>query len=349
MEELERLRFTEEPGRGDARSVLLRVVDWVELETEVVMVQPGRLRVRTLSEDEVRSMLNRRGQVDRFAGARRHEDFYGPRIRSMSKRVVIDARAKGDADQVQAQLIRQAGNAEQALVVAGWMTLGRKRLKRHMSHANEAERLDVTIGPGWKLRSSSGGGRKATPLRIDNDFDRRAHRLGVWRLAASASGEGVLPTALSSALFWLAEAAREPSSTAAIVKVSTALEAILSTSNRSITRNLSEGSAFLLTDEPARRVAVNKAVRRLYDSRSDSVHGGYGPDVVVPEEWLNAASKLVLAVSTVVSDNLQLWSNPQAVQDWVTAARWGSKTGIARSLDWRTLGPAVDRLQGKAT
>lgn len=295
------------------------------------------------------SMLKRRGKADRFAGARRHNDFYGPRLRSMSERVVIDARSKGDPDRVQDHLTRLAGNAEQALVVAGWMTLGRKRLKSHIDHAVEAVRLDVTIGAGWKLRSSSSVGRTATPLRVDIDFDRRAQRLGVWRFAASASGGGKLPAALSSALFWLAQAAREQSSTAAIVKVSTALEALLSTSNRSITRNLSEGAAFLLTDEPARRAAINKAVRNLYDSRSDSVHGSYGPDVVVPEEWLDAASKLVLAVSTVVGDNLRLWSNPQAVQDWVTSARWGSKSPIARSVDWRTLGPAVDRLQRRAT
>ncbi|MEQ9080759.1 MAG: HEPN domain-containing protein [Sandaracinaceae bacterium] len=348
MPSIEEMRLIVEPGAPQARSVLLRPLHSIEVERDLVIVPPDALRVRRAADEEVADLIARREKKNAFARVRRDTDFYAPRLWSLSGRTVVDARLNGRPDEVRSALVRLADLAEPAVVVAGWATLGRKQLRNHLSSTLQSPALDILIGPGWTMRSSSRPGTQPSPLQVTAKLGQRGHELGVWRVAAGAAAGGQQGAHMATALFWLAEAARDAKGAAAVVKISTALEALLIVGREPITRTLSERAAFLLSDAPDRRAAVSRAVKKLYEVRSEAVHASRSSEVEVPALWLDAACKLVLAVATVLSDNLRRWPKRGHVVDWVDRTRWGAPTEpVVRNLAWRSLRPALARLARK--
>jgi hypothetical protein len=78
---------------------------------------------------------------------------------------------------------------------------------------------------------------------------------------------------LLTALHWIADSAVQAKPENQLLSLFIALETIL-TGRSGITRDLSEGMAFLLADELEERRAVRDTVRALYEGRGHVAHGG---------------------------------------------------------------------------
>ena len=373
MTDLDTLRAGEEPGRWDARSTLFAPLRHIEIEHDVVVVPPDCLRLRRLGTAEVLSLLERRRRVVLAARASSNQDFYGTRLKALVGHSVIDVRLESPppcgpampkalpglrttsqgpticAPPVVERLRAMAAMGQTAALVAAWAVVGRSQLRKHVPRLAPEGALDVVIAPGWKMRSSHRSRPSSAPLLFSDNMHLHAERLGVWRIAAAAAAEDRRAPQLRRCLFWLAEAAAEPHAASAVVKICTALEAFLTKGREPVRNVLAERSAFLLSTGPDRRVAVSRAVKRLYSVRSDVVHSA-GSSGDVTDAWLDAAARLAVAVASVVATNAQGLETHDALVRWSQNAKWGcAGAELDRVIDWRSLGPALARLSARST
>lgn len=344
MPTIEELTFRVEPGSPTGRTVFLRTSWMFEAEVDLGVDDLG-LRLRRVSAGESADLADRRRKASVFARFGRDRDFYAQRIRALSGQTVLDVRIPGPPRAVLPRARSMADAFEQSLVLAAVATLGRRRVQRQLGVFRHRDAgLDVAIGPGYAMRSSSRAPKGVSPINVDAMFVGRFQKLGLPGVLRSSAGDSDLSYRLCTATSWLFEAGFNPNTAGAVVNIATALEALLVAGREPPTRSLSERSAFLLADLPQRRERVSRAVKRFYDARGDVVHGSRGDAPAELDPLLDDAFRVAVALASTIAAN-DHWKSMQAVIEWTEARRWGShSTQLVRPLPWSFLQRAVERL-----
>ncbi len=268
-----------------------------------------------------------------FARHSWENSFYLKRVGQLQDSTVVEVFRPGSLEQVLPAARDLAELVEKVAVVSSALGLRRQRthqlvaLSRHRRYG-----FDLAISPGFRyLHSSQRQEPSPRGIPVDETFVRRFNRCGFPALVAASVSEGDIANRLVQGVSWLFESRLETSPHAAVVKTSIALESLLIASDTETLRGpLAERSAFILSDDPARRRRIAKNVKAFYDLRSGIVHGGRRR---VPSQLgtlLEGIDRLVILLLLTISGNAGAWTSFDRIVEEVEARKWGGGERIIR-------------------
>ncbi len=139
---------------------------------------------------------------------------------------------------------------------------------------------------------------------------------------------------LLTSIHWLGESTKPETNNSKFTKISVAFEALLGgepkdkhLSVRGITAMLAERVAFLLGDDLASRMVLDKVVRKYYDVRSDIVHEGHGK---ASDNDIDGFGRLVRGLILAMLGKTDTISNIENLEKWVRQQKYSS--AIANNL-----------------
>jgi hypothetical protein len=167
-------------------------------------------------------------------------------------------------------------------------------------------------------------------------------------VAAGSSG-GDIRKRLEQGVSWLFESRLKTSSHAAAVKTAIALESLLIASDTESLRGpLSERAAFILSDDPGRRLRIAKSVKAFYDLRSGIVHGGRRRGPSQAGTLLEGIDRLVILLLLTISGNAVTWASFDRIVEEVDTLKWGAGlTPIHRPFPASHLSRAIQLCEAK--
>jgi hypothetical protein len=288
--------------------------------------------IRRISATESAALAEETRKRNVFARHSWENSFYLKRAGQLADTTVVEVYRSGTLDQILPAARSISEEVEKAAVLSS--VLGLRRDKAHNLIALSRHRrygFDLAISPGFQyLRSSERGEAAPRGIRVDQTFVRRFNRCGFERLILAAVSGDDVGKRLEQAVGWLFESRLETSPQAAVVKTAIALESLLIVSDSESLRGpLSERTAFLLSDEPAKRHRIAKSVKAFYDLRSGIVHGGR-KRVSVSSTLLEGVDRLVLLLLLTISANTSSWQSFNQVIAEVEGRKWGGGQTVIR-------------------
>ena len=163
-------------------------------------------------------------------------------------------------------------------------------------------------------------------IKINDNFINRFNKCGFDQLYIYCiSNNSDLMERILSSIDWLYESKRETKLSSAIVKTSIALETLLIFSDtESLSRSLSERSAFILSPRLETRKKISKIIRNFYDARSGVVHGNKNKMKKATPELLESVDRLLIFLLIIVSANIDTWPTIKNLHLWCDEQRWGA-------------------------
>lgn len=322
----------------------LRTTRWVTAQSTIKISDRCRIRNYSESEAERTAQVVRKRNVNaRVSGPR---DFYYKRAMNLGGQTVVEI--TNDPQVLPAErLNRQAKLAESVLIASTLLQGDRKSFVRSVVGVRE-EFLDLTItaegARKTSVSSTSQSGEEPSGLTVDDKTTRRFQKNGFAGLYEMANGDRKLSTRLERALDWLIQSRTDRSVSSAIVKTSTALEALIVRGREPTRRALSERGAYILSDDPDKRRRISRAIKTFYSKRGDIVHG---KEIVSDDDTvriLEFGDRLSVLIALVLSANGDRWSNADDVRQHCDAVRWGDDRTCLRPWGSRYLNAALNRL-----
>ena len=295
---------------------------WLLSAVTELKLQVASASIRRISASESASLAENIRKRNVFARHAGENSFYFQRAKQLADTTVVEVfYTESSIDQAKtlSEVIEQVAFLSSVLGLRRDKTHNLLALSRHRRYG-----FDLTISPGFEYLSSSE--KKEVPPRgisVDQALDRRFNRCGFEGLVVAATSTDGVSRRLKKAASWLFESRLEMASQAAVVKTAIALESLLIASDSESLRGpLSERTAFLLSDEPAKRRRIAKSIKAFYDLRSSIVHGGRKSVSVTPT-LLEGVDRLVLLLLLTISANTGSWQVFKQVIDVVEDRKWG--------------------------
>lgn len=311
----------------------------------VPVVFPDGTRIRHLSQAECNSLCELIRNRDTFSRHRGDRDFYYQRAAAFADRTIIEVMHLGSPGAVKGAVADASDVAEQVTLIAASMVQRKPQVLRCLGiGARPATQVELLRGPRLEALSS-----KTTPtppgggLRTDSGLVKRIRATGLTSVYKACGQSSETRDRIRLSLGWLFESRCEPRFEVAVVKTAIALESLLVLSeSESLSRVLSERTAFLLSDLPAERERVSVLIKSFYDARSGIVHGGKKKKKALKLHSLDAVDRLIALVLSVISAGISIWPSTEALRRWCEAERWGPPQKIARPFSKKYLRNALD-------
>lgn len=310
-----------------------------------------RVTIRLLSTMEARELQERARKRNVFARHSGERGFYVQRLGELAEQTVIEVVRPGQPDDVLEEARAMAFAVEAAAITSTAFYLTRRELQRNLpaSTAPEAGTFNIAIGPDYHfLRSRSRPEEKGGGIKIDDRFVRRFMRLGLPRVVFESARRTRLGERLANSLRWLLESRLETNLDSALVKTAIALEVLL-VENKSdpLIRAISERGAFLLSEEPLVRARISRVLKRFYNSRSRTVHGGRRGSISM--EALDAVDRVTCLIACVLASNSDQFSGAQPLHAWADSLKWGmASDDLERPFTAAVLLRALKRWESQA-
>jgi hypothetical protein len=304
-----------------------QTTDLLHSVVPLLLPHDTQIRLMTPEESESLSALVRKHNVF----ARHRSSFYLERINELGNRTIIETQRPGEPDDVIGVSQYASEWAERVVFVSAALAIRRSLLHRALGTdvLRETERA-ITIGPQcYSLRAKSRRPRLIRGVEIDARFLSRFKRYGFAELYSVCLTSGELAERLRVVVAWLHESRQEPHEPAALVKTSIALESLLVfNESESLSRSLSERSAFLLTPDPQLRKRISSIVKRFYEARSGIVHGSHKKAKNLTPTLLDGVDRLLVLLCLVVGANVGTWKSKDGLREWCEEERWGKPSSI---------------------
>lgn len=192
------------------------------------------------------------------------------------------------------------------------------------------------------LRSKSQPPPEVKGIAVDESFLRRFSRCHFQDLASFCLANNPLSERVKNAIYWIVESRHDPSLAVACVKSSIALESLLIfDTSEPLNKNLSERTAFLLSDDAEERKQLSQVVKKFYDERSAVVHGHKTSTLPLLVESVDTLSTLMCLV---IAQNARLWSSETDLRKWCEDRKWGKRSDFELKLPNSYLRKAIDAL-----
>lgn len=275
---------------------------------------------------ELAFLVGKRNLFERLATSPR---FYVERVNSLANKTIIEVFRPQEPDDMIGDAERVASWVEKIAVLSSTLVIHRVKLHKLLAiYPSQHSGFNVTIGRNYyTLRSKTHPDVEPTGIIIDERFCRRFERSGFQELALMSIMGDEIPTRIKSAIDWLFESKQEPLLHAAVVKTSIALESLLIFSeSESLSKSLSERSAFILSSDPDLRKDISHAIKKFYEIRSGIVHGSRKKVKMLTPELIEGIDRLTLFLCLVIASNIDKWQTIDHLNKWCEMQRWGHQT-----------------------
>ena len=326
---------------------------WLLSATRQLELPANSVWVRRISASESSALVEQTRKRNVFARHSWENSFYLKRVGQLQDSTVVEVFRSGSLGQVLPVARSLAELVEKVAVISSALGLRRQRthqlvaLSRHQRYG-----FDLAISPGFRyLHSSQRQEAQPRGIPVDDTFVRRFNRCGFPVLVAAGASGGDIGRRLEQGVTWLFESRLETSPHAAVVKTAIALESLLIASDTESLRGpLSERTAFILSDDPARRHRIAKNVKAFYDLRSGIVHGGRRRVPSQSETLLEGIDRLVILLLLTISSNAGAWASFDRIVEEVEARKWGAgEKPIQRPFPVSHLSRAMQLCEAKVT
>jgi hypothetical protein len=294
---------------------------------------------------ETRSLAAAIRARDYFAKRRGNEDFYYQRAQELRGATVVEMSIAAPRESVLAVARQKAALVERVVILSAALATNRVALHRALGVRRSGmldEEFDLVVGPRAEfVRSRKVRLKRGPGLNIDDRLVRRFNRLGFPMLFEVLDSASPFASRLTNGVHWLSESLMDPDLASATVKTSIGLESLLVFSTfEPLAKTLSERSAFLLAEDPMKRRALARVMKRFYDARSQVVHGGARKKKLTPQ-LLEAADRVSILIMLALAANATVWGSESGFQDWCEDERWSAPSDLRRPFGARHLGSII--------
>lgn len=266
-----------------------------------------------------------------FARHSWERDHYAIRARDFADVSILFADVPGWLKLTATEIRDLAQRAERLAFLLEASALSREDLHLKMGvsagHGTKDLLLDATLAHvSTKMRKT----RVHTGLEITARTVKRLKRVGLETTAVIIL-ERSTETArrVDRSLAWLEESRLDGFADSAVVKTTIGFETLFGyDKSEPLRRLIGERLAFLLGATVVERVALSNFFRRLYDARSDIVHGGSKKSISVN---LDVADRVLLFAAIGIASLAARLPDAEALRNWFDARRWDS-SGASPSL-----------------
>lgn len=281
--------------------------------------------IHNISNDEARVLAELARKKNIFA--RHGNNFYPQRIENLANRTVIERRFVGLHNAPIELVRREVSIIETIVLLSSSFNLTRGQFQKFLTVENKQNiDFDLLIGPSFNpIKTKSQKQYLYEGIQINNQFNGRFNSNSFVELTRYCLSDLEISARTLKALNWLLESRQEPSIDAAIVKTSIALESLLTFSDtESLTRSLSERSAYLLSSSSQTRIRISQIIKNFYGVRSGIVHGGRKKTESISTKLIESVDRIVLLICLILALNKQKWPSKDALQEWCELQKWGN-------------------------
>lgn len=297
------------------------------LSAKVLFKLSNSVSIRSYSPNEAEMLSENVRKRNVFARHSRENSFYLYRANALAGHTVLEIFLPGDPKSIRENAEKLAAEIERVVVISSILAIGRKELLRKLGIGliPTAEFNYIFSQDFQKISSKAQVIHECKGLTIDETFVRRFTKCGFVPLATYLQSHNDLSTRVSTSIKWLFDSRAEPRLEASFVKTSIALESLLIfNDSESLAQSLSERAAFILSQDPARRLLISRILKRFYDVRSGIVHGSKKSHSKLSPGLLEIVDRLAVLLILVIARNSEVWPNPEDLRLWCESQRWGA-------------------------
>jgi hypothetical protein len=159
-------------------------------------------------------------------------------------------------------------------------------------------------------------GKRCRPCNLHEDILRNIDTNLLSRLEEIllTGGENEMQRKLLRGFHWIGEATKPDKFDSKAVKLVFGLEAMIRGRSGRLRDSLAERAAFLVGCDAVERLLISEEIKKVYDLRSDIVHGQI---IDLAKINLEADSKLIRRVAWAVLQNIDQFENIKQLKEWV--------------------------------
>jgi hypothetical protein len=299
----------------------LRVIPY--LYSKSIFELSPNVSILFINKFENETLLDKVKKRNVFARHSWENNFYVERLSHFCEKTVISIVKSGTPQDIQALACELSEYVEHILIVATIFSLDRESLQRKYFSTISSD-YDFAYSQDMKFLKSRTLSKKREQIFIDDSFIKRFEKLGFKNVFDYFNEPNELAERIKKSVNWLYESRVEKNLNAAIVKTSIALESLLIFSDsESLSKSLSERTAFLLTNEPKVRSIISKIVIEFYNARSGIVHGGKKRIKSINRNVIESMDRLIALMIILICSNKQIWNTNESLRLWCENQRWG--------------------------
>lgn len=311
--------------KSEYDSRYLRVIPY--LYSKSIFELSQNVSILFINKFENETLLAKVKKRNIFARHSWENSFYIDRLSHFCEKTVISIIQPGTPQDIQAFACELSEYVEHILIIATIFSLDREAFQKKYFSTLSTE-YDFAYSQDMKFLKSRTLSKKREPINIDDSFRKRFEKLGFKNVFNYFNESNELAERVKKSVNWLYESRVEKNLNAAIVKTSIALESLLIFANsESLSKSLSERTAFLLTKEPKLRSMISKIVTEFYNARSGIVHGGKKRIKGINKNIIESMDRLLALVIILICSNKQLWNTNESLRLWCENQKWGMPYG----------------------
>jgi len=311
--------------KNEYDSRYLRVIPY--LYSKSVFELSQNVSILFINKFENETLLSKVQKRNVFARHSWENNFYIDRLSHFCEKTVISIIQPGTPQDIQAFACELSEYVEHILIIASIFSLDRGAFQNKY-YSTLSTDYDFAYSQDMKYLKSRTLSKKREPINIDDSFRKRFDKLGFINVFNYFSESNELAERIKKCVNWLYESRVEKNLNAAIVKTSIALESLLIfADSESLSKSLSERTAFLLTNEPIMRSMIGKIVTEFYKARSGIVHGGKKRIKSINKNILESMDRLLALVIILICSNKQIWNTNESLRLWCENQKWGMPDG----------------------
>lgn len=285
------------------------------------------ISISHFSENENENLIMKVRKRNVFARHSWENDFYITRLKSFSGKSIISIVGPGTPKDINFDAREISQFIENILIVSTIFSIKREDLHRKLSSVNYSEiNYDFSYSQDLRYLKSKTLTKKSEFIVIDDYFIKKFEKIGFYNLFNSYFVKSEISSRIKKSLNWLYQSRNEQNLNAAIVKSSIALESLLIFSDsESLSKSLSERTAFILSSSPKERGKISKIVNEFYNARSAIVHGGKKKVKSISINIIESMDRLLTLTQLIICTNLNLWKSDNELKNWCEEQKWGEE------------------------
>ena len=284
------------------------------------------ISISYLSTNDIDNLLIKLKKKKIYTRHSWENDFYVKRLKSFSEKSIVSIVGAGTPNEISSNSRDISNFIENILIVSTIFSIKRNELHSKLSAINSEINYDFSYSQDFRYLKSKTLTKKSDFIAIDDSFIKKFERIGFPILFNSYFEKSEIVTRIKKSINWLYQSRIEQNLNAAIVKSAIALESLLIFSDsESLSKSLSERTAFILTSNPIVRSKLSKIVNEYYNARSAIVHGGRKKVKSISENIIESMDRLLTLMYLMICTNLNRWKSDDDLRDWCEQQKWGEE------------------------
>lgn len=253
--------------------------------------------------------------------------FYINRLQSFSDQSIISIIGPGTPQDISLVAREIAKFIENILIVSTIFSIKREELHKKLASVNFSEiNYDFSYSQDLRYLKSKTLTKKGDFVSIDDSFIRKFEKFGFPNIFNTYFEKNEISSRIIKSINWLYQSRQEQNLSAAIVKSAIALESLLIFSDsESLSKSLSERTAFILSSNPIDRSKISKIVAEFYNARSAIVHGGKKKIKSISADIIESMDRLLTLMYLLICSNITQWKSNDDLRNWCEQQKWGEE------------------------